>query len=132
MNKPTAVSLAAIIGLSGCATTVTVLDYYDMDSDVLKRIKGMSIVEEQLVLTSEYTDLGIVKGFYCHRNRVVHELADSPVAMRDAIDQLKLRAASKGADRISTPQCVVSENMDLTNNCWASLTCSGHALKITQ
>ena len=127
MRNSIPILLAASSYLTACATPI--LDYYDMEADTLRRIRGMTIVEEQAISIDDYTDLGVVRGSFCERNRNIDPRADTPEARRDAVDQVKLRAAAKGAEHISTPQCDVNEQMDLVNNCWSAIACESHALK---
>ena len=51
---------------------------------------------------------------------------------RKTFDQLEIQAALLGADHITVPNCVENDEMDLNNNCWSSLVCESHALKVTQ
>ena len=125
MRNSIPILLAASFYLTACATSI--LDYYDMEADALRKIRGMTIVEEQAMSTDDYTDLGVVTGFFCDKNRMPS--ADTPEAMRDAVDQVKLRAAAKGAEHISTPQCDINLQTDLINNCWSIIECMSHALK---
>lgn len=127
MRNSIPILLAASSYLTACATPI--LDYYDMEADTLRRIRGMTIVEEQAISIDDYTDLGVVRGSFCERNKNTDPRADTPEARRDAVDQVKLRAAAKGAEHISTPQCDVNEQMDLVNNCWSAIACESHALK---
>ena len=129
MRNSTHILLVASYCLSGCAAPVVVLDYYDMESDALSKIRGMTILEEQAMSTGDFTDLGVVKGFSCEKNKATDPRADTPEAKRNAVDQVKLRAAAKGAKHISTPQCDINEHLDLTNNCWTTIACKSHALK---
>ncbi len=85
----------------------------------------MQIVAEQSVLEDEFVDLGTVQGLYCHK---IHgELF--PEAERDAIDQVKLKAAAIDADHIITPQCVIDESLKWTDSCFCRTVCSSRALK---
>ncbi len=127
MRNSIPILLAAYSYLTACATPI--LDYYDMETDALRKIRGMTIVEEQAMSTGDYTDLGVVRGSFCERNRNIDPRADTPEAKRDAVDQVKLRAAAKGAEHISTPQCDINEQMDMINNCWSAIVCQSQALQ---
>ena len=35
------------LGMSGCATPVASIDYYDVDTATLKRIKPMTVIDER-------------------------------------------------------------------------------------
>ena len=74
---------------------------------------------------------GSVTGFHCRRAQGMGGYGtDKAAAQQSAIDQIRLRAAKKGASHITTPQCTVSETMDLVNNCWASIRCTSSALRL--
>lgn len=111
--------------LAACASPLPQIDYYDVPLEALQRIRGMSIVGEDELSQGGYRELGEVEGLYCNRNA---PNADSPEAT--AIDQAKLRAAMKGADRIGTPQCSTRTTWDLTNNCFSTTTCSATAFAV--
>ena len=111
----------------GCATPIKVLDYYETDSAALAKIRHMKVVDEDALSSNDYTDLGVMDGIYCNR-APWDPAASADNARRRALDQLTLRAAMVGADYITTPQCVLNKGMDLSNNCWATLVCSSHAL----
>ncbi len=120
--------LVVLACLCGCATPVKVVDYYDLPSSALGSLRGMTILPEDVLSNAEYSDLGIVTGFSCRGVRKGAVNFDDSKSRGKATEQLKLNAAVMGAYHITTPQCVVSEKMDMTNNCWTSLTCTGHAL----
>ena len=128
--KNTLVALCLIL-LSGCAAAVGSVDYYDVDTETLKRIKPLLIVDEQAVQSSDYKELDAVSGMHCKRTRLTDGYGGAMAAAeRTAIDQVKLRAAGKGATHITSPECVINETMDLVNNCWASIKCTSTAMKM--
>jgi hypothetical protein len=116
--------------MSGCATPVASIEYYDVDTATLRRIKPMTIADEELVASGDFKDLGKVTGMHCRRTPPAgggyRGQIEGP--KRTAIDQLKLRAAKKGASHITAPTCIINESMDLANNCWSSIKCSSKAL----
>ncbi len=114
-----------LLSVSACAAPLLIVDFYDMDSETLKRYAGMQFVAEQSISEDEYIDLGAVQGLYCHKTQ--GELYSG--AERDAVDQVKLKAAAIDADHMITPQCVIDERVDLTNNCFSKTICSSRALK---
>ena len=121
------IPIATVVLMSGCATPIEVLDYYDADSATLAKLRHMELVGEEVLLSDDYEDLGDVKGLFCEKSPWDPE-ASSDSAMNRTVEQLKLRAAAKGADYISAPSCTLNNKMDLTNNCWSTLICSSHAL----
>ncbi len=119
-----------VLGLSGCATPVASIDYYGVDTATLKRIKPMTVIDDETLASGDYKDLGKVAGMHCRRTPPAGGGYRGQIAgpKRTAIDQLKLRAAKKGASHITEPQCDINESMDLANNCWSSIKCSSKAL----
>ena len=85
----------------------------------------MQVVSAQSVFEDEYIELGAVEGFFCHKMR--GQL--TPGAERDAIDQVKLKAAGIYADHVTTPQCVIDEGVDFMNNCFAKTVCNSSAMR---
>ena len=132
MNKLIILKLTLLLPLAGCATPIKTVDYYDLPTEALVKIRNMQQVPESTILDGSYTDVGIVTGMSCHLNRIEGANAQGSESRKIAFEQLELNAALLGADHISTPQCVVSQKMDLTNNCWTSLVCESHALKVSQ
>ena len=128
MKNSNSFFLVVFASLCGCATPVKIVDYYDLPSNALGNLRDMTILPEQVLSDAEYFDLGIATGFSCSRVRTSAGSFDDEKFNSMAVEQLKLNAAAMGAEHITTPQCVVSEKMDMTNNCWASLTCTGHGL----
>ena len=41
----------------------------------------------------------------------------------------KLKAAEKGANYITAPQCAISDSGDFTNNCYSTMICTASAFK---
>jgi len=128
MNNTRTLFFVALACLGGCATPVKVVDYYDLPSSALANLRSMTVLPEQVLSDSEYTDLGTVSGFSCSSSRRSAESFDDEEISKNAIEQLKLNAAVMGAEHITTPHCIEREKMDLANNCWTSLTCNSHAL----
>lgn len=116
--------LIAVLSAGGCAAPLPQIDYYDVETDALRKLRNMSIIDEAGRAQGAYRELGEVKGLYCNRNRA--EISPE----RSAIDQLKISAAQKGADRIGTPSCETRTTWDLTNNCFMTVTCRAEALAV--
>ena len=122
--------VATTLCLCACATPIKVLDYYGADSATLAKIRNLQVVDDIALSDGPFTDLGIVNGLFC--NRTPQDAgANSDNAERLAKDQVSLRAAELGADYITVPQCTLNSKMDLSNNCWATLVCTSHALTKT-
>jgi len=118
----------AVTMIAGCASPVPLIDFYSADSGALRHYRDLDVVGRDAEAALLYDDLGVAQGLYCNRTRA--SAADSGDARRHAIDQVKLRAAGMGADAISVPECEVRTSWDLTNNCYATLTCRSRALAL--
>ena len=118
--------VAAVILCSGCGAPIPRIDYYDVETDALQRIRGMGELDAAAIEDGSYSDLGEVGGLFCPTQGI---WLNSPEAERMAVDQVKIRAAQLGATHISTPTCVADESMDMTNNCFATIKCSARALR---
>jgi hypothetical protein len=112
--------------LCGCASAVPVVDFYDADAETLRRFPGIEILHER----QGFEDLGELRGLYCYRNSM--DLPHDPAARAAAVDQLRLKAAGLSADAISEPHCQVSVAMDMVNNCFGTVLCVSHALRLDQ
>jgi hypothetical protein len=119
-----------LLVMSGCAAPVATIDYYSVDTATLQKIKPMKIVDEASLASGDYKALGKVTGFHCKRTSAGGYGGAIEGPRQTAIDQLRLRAAKKGASHISTPECAVNETLDLANNCWASIRCTSTALRM--
>jgi hypothetical protein len=97
-----------VVLLGGCASAVPVVDFYDTDSRTLLRFQQITIVSESQGLKN---------------------LGEVVLAETQAIDQVKLKAAEKGADHIDAPQCEIRDSGDFTNNCYGTVVCTASAYK---
>jgi hypothetical protein len=129
--KVSKITLALItaVTLSGCATAVPVVDFYDTDSDALSRFQNITVLDGASTDANGMKSLGEVSGIYCEKsNGQVAE--DDHLAEAQAIDQVKLKAAKLGAHYMTKPQCVISNSGDVANNCYATLVCTSSALRL--
>ncbi len=119
--------LLAAIGLTlcGCASPLRLIDFYEADAEALRNYSQIVILEDEII-DGGYRDLGEVEGLYCNRTQAFE--VDSSEAIRSAVDQVKLRAGASGADAITMPRCEERTTWDLTNNCFATVTCRSQAL----
>jgi hypothetical protein len=115
--------LLASLAIAACATPLPQIDYYDVDTQALRKIRTMRVIDDSSRAQDEYRVLGKVRGLYCDRTP---PYAVTPEGT--AIDQVKLRAAMKGADHIGTPACETRTTWDFTNNCFSTVTCTAEAL----
>jgi len=131
MNTRTIIITLILMLLSGCAAPVATIDYYDVDTATLRKIKPIETIDATARDSGKFKELGSLSGFHCRRAQGMGSYGDDKeIAQQTAIDQIKLRAAKKNASHITTPQCVVNESMDLMNNCWASIRCTSSALRL--
>lgn len=114
--------------LNACAAAVPIVDFYDVDSASLSRFQVIAILDDTAVKAGSYRDLGVVEGIYCDRSYGAVDL-DGPLANAHVMDQVKLKAAIRGANFISTPVCQIRAKGDVTNNCTSTRTCKSMALQ---
>ena len=120
------IALAAVgLSLCGCASPLKLLDFYEADAEALRNYSRIVILDDEMT-DGDYRNLGEVEGLYCNRTQAF--AIDSSEAIRSAVDQVKLRAGAKGADAITMPSCQARTAWDLTNNCFATVTCRSEAL----
>jgi len=72
-----------------------------------------------------YKIVGSVKGLSCNRNAMQMR----PMTEAEALEGVKLRAVLLGADAVIDVKCQKHSETDWVNNCWASITCTGNAIK---
>ena len=107
----------------GCANHVSLVDHYDVPSEDLVAYQQIKIAPLYSHDSPHYENLGPLAGLACDNT------GGSGADERDAIDQLKLKAALLGADAISPPGCGASTGVDWANNCWNSVLCEAAALR---
>ena len=128
MRSARNVALAAIACCAAaCAAPVPQIDYYDVETEALERIRGMTIVDEESMPEGSYRSLGTVDGLYCDRNQLRMD-PGADETRRIAIEQVMLKAAVLGAEHIGTPTCETRSSIDMTNNCMATVICTAEAL----
>lgn len=127
-NSAMTVTLILAGTLAGCATAVPVVDFYDSDSDTLRRFQIITVLDGESTTAEDLKELGVVEGIYCNKTHGQVSV-DDRLAEAQAIDQVKLKAAEKGADYITPPQCLARKSTDFTNNCYSTLVCTSSALR---
>ena len=116
--------------LAGCASVVPVIDFYDADSDTLRRYKAIKVLDNTSPDIKDMKKLGEIDGIYCKRHPSQVPV-DDDLAKVQAIDQVKLRAALAGANYITEPQCTVNRSADFSNNCMGVLMCTSSAFSFS-
>ena len=114
--------------LSGCADTVPIVDYYDVDTESLERYASMQVVNQSAIDSGEFYFTEEIEGLYCRKDARSDDVM-SREAKKIAIDQVKLKAAREGADAISEPRCTPNIHGSFGNNCMSTLVCMSMALK---
>ncbi len=126
MNSLANISIAtAVMLLSACGTPVAISDYYKADTASLQRYARMAVIEESDTHSGGLQELGTVTGIYC-KGGVALTHQEKRV---EAIDQLLLKAAQRGATHISEPACTAS-GVDLANNCPNKVVCKAQAMQV--
>ena len=116
--------------LAGCTSFVPVVDFYDADSDTLRRYKAIKVLDSTSPATANLKSLGEIDGIYC--KRIPSQVpVDDDLAKVLAIDQVKLRAAEAGANYITEPQCTVNRSANFSNNCMGVLMCTSSAFSFS-
>lgn len=120
-SKPLLVAALFVLAVStGCATNP---DVGSLSSDQRARIASMEVLRGPT--TRSHTILGPVKGLSCHRNAYQRQ----QLTEVEAIEGVKLRAASLDADAVVNLVCQVNSGADWVNNCWSSIVCVGDAVR---
>ncbi len=128
-NPAITITLILAGALAGCASAVPVVDFYDSDSDTLRRFQIITVLDGASASAKDLKKLGEIEGIYC--NKTYGQVSvDDHFAEAQAVDQVKLKAARKGAQYITTPQCVIRDSGDFTNNCYSTLVCTSAALGV--
>ena len=111
--------------ISACGTPVAISDYYDTDTASLQRFARMDVMEASDTHNGGLQKLGTVSGIYC-KGGVARTYQEKRL---EAIDQLMLKAAQRGATHISEPACTTS-GVDLANNCPNKVVCKAQAMQV--
>jgi len=59
-----------------------------------------------------------------------NKMWDKDATAEDAINQLRLLARQHGGDAVGNMVCEPPRGTELAKNCWASVTCTGTAIKL--
>jgi hypothetical protein len=118
-----------IATLTGCAAAVPPVDFYGASSEALRRFQLITIVTDTDESEETLKDLGSAEGIYCKKYHDQPDIEDD-LAMAEALDQIKLKAAAMGADFIGEPHCKYRDSGDFTNNCFSTLVCKARTLKL--
>ena len=132
MNLAKPLVAIVLVYLAGCSTspgTLDSIDYYEMESGALKKIRGMKILPPFMESYGNYIDLGPVEVTYCQKDTVKNSEAAALERHYGARDQVKMRAAMKGADAISFPLCKSVASEKRSEGCHFQISCRSNAFK---
>lgn len=116
--------LPALLGLTGCTGQFVPTQTVDkVGLAVMQRAGEIEIVTPEEAAGME--TLGAIEGHSCKNQVMVGEADSTKVG---AIDQLRIVAAQKGADAITTPMCEEG-SVSLIKNCWNSWECHSLAVR---
>ena len=115
--------MTALAVSTGCATNP---DVGNLSSDQRARIASMELLRGPT--TRPHAILGAVKGLSCHRNAYQRQ----QLTEAEALEGVKLRAASLDADAVINLVCQVNSGADWVNNCWSSIVCVGDAVRYNE
>jgi len=118
--------LTPLLFLSACATQLKVSDLTPESQASYQRILAAD------TNTAGFREIDEVEGYFCFRNGAKvtkkNKAEIRASIMKSAQDNLRLRAAILNADAVSEENCIW-KGVDWGKNCWASVTCTGKALK---
>jgi len=130
LAKPlVAIVLVCLAGCTAAPKTVGPIDFYELDSSALKRIRGMTLLPPITGAFDNYIDLGPVEGSYCRKDTVKNSEEAALNLLFGAHDQVKMRAAILGADAISFPLCKSVAADKRSKGCSTQLSCRSNAFK---
>jgi hypothetical protein len=141
------VSLLACSLLSGSALVVgdiadtaytaafrtDIVDTSVLSSDELQRVLQLQTYEAEAVFA--YTSIGQQTGLSCRETtRWVPVLSERNGMTPEevAMTQLKVKVIKAGGDAVRAPTCVHRSTIDWKDNCFASWTCTGEAIRVAQ
>ncbi len=90
-----------------------------------QRAKAASMKVYDGATDRAYEILNTVSGLSCNRNK--HQA--QAISDHEALEGLKIKAATLGADAVINTFCQTNSDTDWRNNCWASVKCIGDAVK---
>jgi len=131
--KTTAPLLCSVlVCLSACATPVIyddMIDYYELGAGTLLKVRDMQVLPGYALATGVYFDLGAVEGTHCQLDKSASSQTRSRTGMQEAQDQVKIRAAIKGADAISEPRCTFMISPSKKNGCYRKTSCRSNVFQ---
>ncbi len=123
---------SVLVCLSACVAPVVyddMIDYYELESGTLQKVRDMQVLPGFVLATGIYSDLGVVEGTHCQLAKSNNSRTSSRVAVQEAQDQVKIRAAIKGADAVSPPRCRFTISPTKKNGCYRKTECRSNAYR---
>lgn len=108
-------------------------DTATLSADELQELTRVQTFSADTGLT--YTSVGKIEGLSCRETTrwiPVPSEANGKTPEEAAMKQLKIKAIKAGGNAILAPTCVHRSEMDWGNNCFASWTCAGVAIRLEQ
>jgi len=146
-QTPRAVVVLGSALLSGCALAAgdiadagynaafrtKIEDMAALSADELQELTRVQTFSADTGLT--YASVGKIEGFSCRETtRWIPVLSETNGRTPEeaAMTQLKVKTIKAGGNAILAPTCVHDSDMDWGNNCFASWTCTGVAIRLEQ
>ncbi len=124
MNALMAIIFIAV-GVGCVGPLVPVVKIEQLPPEEKHATLSLPIYNESQLAGKQYTVVNIVEGISCKNKTWDHAATKS-----DAINQTKYWARQQGADGILNVQCEIPRGTTTTYNCWESITCTAHAIKL--
>jgi len=121
----TAVTMTALLALGGCIGPLVPVTHVD-DTTAVELDQTVRIFEARDTPSSAPV-LGPITATSCK-----NKIWDKDATAEDATNQLRLMARQRGGNAVGNLTCENQEGTSLAKNCWASVTCTGTAIKFSE
>jgi hypothetical protein len=111
------------LALAGCVGPLVPVT--QVEEPVAAELTQTIAVYEPKDTSSAATILGPLTATSCK-----NKMWDKDATAEDAINQLRLLARQHGGDAVGNLVCEPPRGTELAKNCWASVTCTGSAIKL--
>ena len=111
--------------LTGCASNPSVSSLTSLER---QRVVEMVALKSGDIPKESYQILGAVEGIACKRN--LYASGSPGMAMAEAQQGVRIRAAQLGADAIINIVCEDRRETDWGRNCWQTVVCVADAISV--
>jgi len=111
------------LAVSACAPLVPVADLEAAPKAQLEAARKVRILNSSQLVGEKFEVVDIVEGHSCQ-----FKMTDPPATRAGAIEQLRFKAMTAGAEAITNVQCGAKEAASTNTNCWELLSCTAEAL----